>query len=615
MKGSSYIDLCQVYDKSKEYPRDKTIHELFEEQVKYSPNETAVIFDSQHLTYKELNERANQIAWILREKGVSAQEPVGIMLDRSLEFVVSVLAILKAGGAFVPVDSDYPETRIRYMLQKSGIKCVLTQQPWHPAIPKDIDRLDVYEASLLQRETENLQNWNESTHLMYIIYTSGTTGNPKGVMLEHRNLVNLLYHQYNSSILPFSSNILQYASSSFDVCYQEMFSALLFGGSIILINKEDRKNPSRLFTIIKEKNIEVLYLPVTFLNFIFSESEWFDNFPSNVKHIITAGEQLVVTAQIKSCLHQNQICLHNHYGPSETHVVTTFTMFPDEIKVGLPPIGAPISNTKIYILDDNMDEQGIGNVGELYIAGDSLGRGYYERQDLTEEKFVVNPFVPGERIYKTGDMARFLLDGNVEYLGRIDHQVKIRGFRIELAEVEFLISQHPDVKEQSVFVHEDNMGYKHLVAYVSSHNKQKKFKNKLWYYINEQVAEYMRPSIIIEVDHLPLTLNGKIDRAILKERFQMEEFDHQTYLFPRTEVESQVASIWTRVLGISSIGINDNFFHIGGHSLMAVKLIWLLKNELGIEISMKILFSNPSIATLSKQIMSELGDKHKETIS
>ncbi|WP_211234359.1 non-ribosomal peptide synthase/polyketide synthase, partial [Paenibacillus taiwanensis] len=388
------------------YPRDNTVHELFAAQVERTPDAPAVVFGSEQLTYVQLEQKANQLAQTLQAHGVAAEQPVGIMVERSLEMVVAVLAVLKAGGTFVPIDPEYPETRIRYMLADSGAKLVLTQASLFELIPDEVDKLDVHAAASYTGTGAAVPNVNEATHLLYIIYTSGTTGNPKGVMLEHRNMVNLLYYQQHETTIPMPSRILQYASNSFDVSYQEMFSALLFGGCLYMVDNEVRKEPLQLFREIEHNHINVLYLPVAFVKFIFAEPEWAEAFPRCVEHIITAGEQLVVTPQVQACLQQLGISLHNHYGPSETHVVTTHTMQPTDIAVGLPPIGKPVANTQIYIVNDNFEQQPIGVAGALYVSGDCVGRGYWGRPDLTDEKFLAHPLAAGGRLYNTGDVAR-----------------------------------------------------------------------------------------------------------------------------------------------------------------------------------------------------------------
>ncbi|MCY9758467.1 AMP-binding protein, partial [Paenibacillus alvei] len=321
--------------------------------------------------------------------------------------------------------------------------------------------------------------------------------------------VNLLHYQQKGTNIPMPSRILQYASGSFDVCYQEMFSALLFGGSLYMVDNEMRKDPVRLFQEIEKNEIDVLFIPVAFLKFIFAEPEWAEAFPRCVRHIITAGEQLVVTPQVQACLKRLGICLHNHYGPSETHVVTTHTMTPDAIGAGLPPIGKPIANSSIYIVNDSFELQPIGVKGELYVSGACVGRGYWGRADLTEEKFLDNPFVPGERLYKTGDVARWLPDGSIEYVGRSDHQVKIRGFRIELGEVESQLLHVPAVQEATVMALEDHAGQKQLCAYFTA---ERPFTaGELRAAMSQELPGYMIPSYFIQLERLPLTPNGKID--------------------------------------------------------------------------------------------------------
>ncbi|WP_157267216.1 non-ribosomal peptide synthetase [Paenibacillus alvei] len=590
-------------------PNDKTIHELFAEQAEQTPDSIAVVCGSKQLTYTELNRKANQLAWKLREHGVTAEQPVGIIVERTLETVVAVLAVLKASGTFVPIDPEYPETRIRYMLADSGAKLVLAQSALPGIIPDEIRQLDVRDESLYAGSGENVPNGNKPSDLLYIIYTSGTTGNPKGVMLEHRNMVNLLHYQQKGTNIPMPSRILQYASGSFDVCYQEMFSALLFGGSLYMVDNEMRKDPVRLFQEIEKNEIDVLFIPVAFLKFIFAEPEWAEAFPRCVRHIITAGEQLVVTPQVQACLKRLGICLHNHYGPSETHVVTTHTMTPDAIEAGLPPIGKPIANSSIYIVNDSFELQPIGVKGELYVSGACVGRGYWGRADLTEEKFLDNPFVPGERLYKTGDVARWLPDGSIEYVGRSDHQVKIRGFRIELGEVESQLLHVPAVQEATVMALEDHAGQKQLCAYFTA---ERPFTaGELRAAMSQELPGYMIPSYFIQLERLPLTPNGKIDRRALPKPEGGIETGTE-YVAPRTETETKLACIWQDVLGLTSVGVKDNFFELGGHSLRATTLVSRLYKELNVNFPLRGVFRHPTIEEMAKAITETKKEQYME---
>ncbi|MCG7409240.1 amino acid adenylation domain-containing protein [Paenibacillus sp. ACRRX] len=581
------------------YPRDKTVHELFAGQVERTPDAPAVAFGSEQLTYQQLERKANQLAQTLQERGVAAEQPVGIMVERSLELVVAVLAVLKAGGTFVPIDPEYPETRIRYMLADSGAELVLTQASLFELVPDEVDKLDVHAAGSYTGTGAAVRNVNEAAHLLYIIYTSGTTGNPKGVMLEHRNMVNLLYYQQHGTTIPMPSRILQYASNSFDVSYQEIFSALLFGGCLYMVDNEVRKEPLRLFREIEQNHINVLYLPVAFLKFIFAEAEWAEAFPDCVEHIITAGEQLVVTPQVQACLQKQGISLHNHYGPSETHVVTTHTMQPEDIAVGLPPIGKPVANTHIYIVNDSFEQQPIGVAGELYVSGDCVGRGYWGRPDLTDEKFLANPFAPSERLYNTGDVARWLADGSIEYIGRSDHQVKIRGFRIELGEVESQLLSVASVQEATVLALEDEAGQKQLCAYFTAEGTLT--AGELRTALSQELPGYMIPSYFVQLDRLPLTPNGKIDRRALP----APEGDVQTgaeFVAPRTTAEMQLAHIWQDVLGLNRVGVKDNFFELGGHSLRATTLVSRLYKEMNVNFPLRGVFQHPTIEEMAQAI-------------
>nr|P0C064.2 RecName: Full=Gramicidin S synthase 2; AltName: Full=Gramicidin S synthase II; Includes: RecName: Full=ATP-dependent proline adenylase; Short=ProA; AltName: Full=Proline activase; Includes: RecName: Full=ATP-dependent valine adenylase; Short=ValA; AltName: Full=Valine activase; Includes: RecName: Full=ATP-dependent ornithine adenylase; Short=OrnA; AltName: Full=Ornithine activase; Includes: RecName: Full=ATP-dependent leucine adenylase; Short=LeuA; AltName: Full=Leucine activase [Brevibacillus b len=588
--------LVELHDSITEYP-DKTIHQLFTEQVEKTPEHVAVVFEDEKVTYRELHERSNQLARFLREKGVKKESIIGIMMERSVEMIVGILGILKAGGAFVPIDPEYPKERIGYMLD--SVRLVLTQRHLKDKFAFTKETIVIEDPSISHELTEEIDYINESEDLFYIIYTSGTTGKPKGVMLEHKNIVNLLHFTFEKTNINFSDKVLQYTTCSFDVCYQEIFSTLLSGGQLYLIRKETQRDVEQLFDLVKRENIEVLSFPVAFLKFIFNEREFINRFPTCVKHIITAGEQLVVNNEFKRYLHEHNVHLHNHYGPSETHVVTTYTINPEAEIPELPPIGKPISNTWIYILDQEQQLQPQGIVGELYISGANVGRGYLNNQELTAEKFFADPFRPNERMYRTGDLARWLPDGNIEFLGRADHQVKIRGHRIELGEIEAQLLNCKGVKEAVVIDKADDKGGKYLCAYVVMEVEVN--DSELREYLGKALPDYMIPSFFVPLDQLPLTPNGKIDRKSLPNLEGIVNTNAK-YVVPTNELEEKLAKIWEEVLGISQIGIQDNFFSLGGHSLKAITLISRMNKECNVDIPLRLLFEAPTIQEISNYI-------------
>lgn len=591
-----------------DYPSDKTIHQLFTEQVKKTPNQTAVFFEDDFLTYGELNQKANQLAQKLRIEGVQTDSIVGIMVERSLDLVIGMLGILKAGGAYLPIDPGYPQERIEYMLEDSQTEILLVQnhlQARFDFVGKKIDLLDeqIYSGDLTE-----LNNVNTTHDLVYVIYTSGSTGKPKGVMIEHRNVVNLIQYQYAETNVDYSTRVLQFASMSFDVSFQEIFSTLLAGGELYLINQNLRNEINQLLQFISEKQIEILFLPVSFVKFVFGEDEFIKKIPHCIKHIITAGEQLTVQDRFRSYLKENRVFLHNHYGPSETHVVTTLTMNPDENIPELPSIGRPISNTQIYIVDQNNRLQPIGVGGELCIAGENVGRGYLKQRELTDERFVRQLFGirNSQRIYRTGDLARWLWDGRLEFLGRIDQQVKINGFRVELGEIENQLLNHPEIKEAVVIDREDN-NTKYLCAYIVS--REELSVVELRKYLSKKLPRYMIPGYFVSVDKIPLTPNRKVDRRSLplpdgsiKTGMEFEK--------PRNEIETQLRQLWASALQmeVEKISIYDAFFDLGGNSLKLIKLNSLINQELGFNLKITDLFNHNTI----EQIAALLGEPNDD---
>ncbi|MFS0553782.1 amino acid adenylation domain-containing protein [Brevibacillus sp. 179-C9.3 HS] len=593
--------LAKNQETSAAYPA-KTIHELFSEQVEKTPDQVAIVFGDQHLTYRELEEKSNQLARFLRAKGIAADSLVGTMMDRSIEMIVGILGILKAGGAFVPIDPELPEDRIVYMLDHSGIRLVVTQHHLLEKVTTSTETIDINASAIWEESNASVDTINHPDDLFYIIYTSGTTGKPKGVMLEHKNMTNLMHFTFSHTNIDFHEKVLQYTTCSFDVCYQEIFSTLLSGGQLYLITNEMRRHVEKLFAFIQEKQISTLSLPVSFLKFIFNEKDYAQSFPRCVKHIITAGEQLVVTHELQKYLRKHHVFLHNHYGPSETHVVTTYTMDPRSDIPELPPIGKPISNTGIYILDEELQLKPAGIVGELYISGANVGRGYLHNPELTAEKFLENPYQPGERMYRTGDLARWLPDGNIEFLGRIDHQVKIRGHRIELGEIESQLLNHSSIKEAVVIDRTDETGGKYLCAYVVL---QAEISNEeLRAYLSRTLPEYMIPSFFVNLERIPVTPNGKTDRRALPIP-DGNAFTGTAYLAPTTELEQKMAAIWENVLGVSRVGIQDNFFTLGGHSLKAIQLISHMQKECKTDVPLRVLFERPTIQAIAKYVEGE----------
>lgn len=562
-----------------DYPLDQCVHELFEAQLQRTPDAVAVVYCNQQLTYRQLNSRANQLAHYLQSVGVKADSPIGLCVERSLEMVVGLLGILKAGGAYVPLDPNYPQERLSDMLQDAAVSVLLTQQQLMESLPSheaNVVCLDSQWQVISTQSQENPVSEVSATHLAYVIYTSGSTGKPKGIAMQHHSLVNLIAWQMENAATDSKAKTLQFAPISFDVSFQEIFSTWCGGGTLVLISEEMRRDADALLRLLVEAEIERLFLPVVALQQLAQVADSSLSYPKNLREIITAGEQLQFTpALINFFNHLPDCLLHNHYGPSETHVVTAFTLKGSASNWrAIPPIGRPIANTQLYILDNSLQFVPVGVPGELYVGGAGVARGYFNRPDLTQERFIPDPFSSRSqaRLYKTGDLARYLPDGNIQFLGRSDRQVKIRGFRIEPGEIETVLSTHPQVQQAVVVVREDNPANKRLVAYLVSNPDLN--SSQLRDFLKQKLPEYMIPSAFVMLEAMPLTPSGKLDRKALPAvggEFSRED----NLVLPRTPTEAVIAHIFTTVLGLQQISIHANFL-----KLVDI-LSWQLKSFLG----------------------------------
>lgn len=593
----------------------KTIHILFEEQVEKTPDRIAVVYKQEQLTYRELNKKANCLARMLLQRGVHSDECVALMMERSLDMVVGILAILKTGAAYVPIDSEYPLERIQYMVKDSKTKWILSQEDVIQKVAKKIKTnnvrwLDISDNSHFDQESSNLKLDSQPSQLAYVIYTSGTTGKPKGVMMEHRNLINLFAFQSKQTEIPFNENVLQFTSIGFDVSFQEIFSTLLAGGQLHIVPQDTKQDVSELFAIIEEQQISVAFFPVAFLKFLFNQKSY--QLPKCIKHIITAGEQLIISPSLRVYLQKNDVYLHNHYGPTETHVVTTNTLAPNRLIPEIPSIGTPINNNKIYILNKIQNQQPIGIVGELYIAGESVGRGYLNKPQLTAEKFIASPFRTEEKMYRTGDLARWLPNGMIEYVGRMDRQVKILGYRIEVEEIESVLLQHPTIRDAAVIHLSNEQGDSYLCAYITA-DKELDI-NEIRLYLRRELPSYMIPRFIIQINQIPLTSNGKVNRKKLDEM----KIDHRPqgdFIAPSTILEQQLVAIWEDVLGIKGIGITSNFFESGGNSLNALALVSKIRNQIDIQLPLRFVFQKQTIAEMATYLQTSLQTIKTEPIT
>lgn len=578
------------------------LHQLFEKQVETHPDRPALYFEGQCYTYRELNSRANVLAYQLRAQGVTRNTLVGLSIERSAEMVIAIFAILKAGGAYVPVDVKLPADRISYMLENSGTTLVLTGASTdllRSICEENVRLLDLRTFDFkLGEYQEDLDNINKPEDAIYALYTSGSTGKPKGVVLEHRNITNLVRHCIDRTSIDFT-RVLQYSTISFDVSVSEIFYTLCAGGEIFLITEGTRNDLDKLFRFIDDHEICTVFFPMSLLRIIFSDINLIELLPSCIRHIQTAGEQVVINSYFKKYLQEKHIYLHNHYGPSETHVSSTLEIHPDSNIPELPSIGLPIQNCWNYIVDRHGLLQPIGIPGELWIGGVPVGREYINREDLNKQKFVTDPFHPEHRIYKTGDLARWLPDGNIEFLGRMDRQVKIRGFRVEPGEIEQCLLNHKQVKQAVAGFSTGSDGNKEINVYIVSDDEVD--TDLLRKYLQKHLPDYMIPSAFIQVDDIPLTPNGKINMAALPAPGLAKA---NNYVPPANAEEEALASICAEILGKSRdvISLRDNFLAIGGHSIKAMQLISRIQKKLNIRLKLADVFENPVLTDLAAVI-------------
>jgi amino acid adenylation domain-containing protein/non-ribosomal peptide synthase protein (TIGR01720 family) len=589
-----------------EYPQDKTIIDLFEQQVDKSPDAIAVVFEDKNSTYRELNEKANRLAHYLQDLGVKPEVLVGICVERTLEMSIGLLGILKAGGAYVPLDPDYPLSRLQFMLEDSSVSVLLSQSHLQHRLPvmtengaKVVCLDNEWEQIAAVGSGENPVKQTGPENLAYVIYTSGSTGVPKGVMVEHRNVLAMLYGFEQVAPARDSFRGLSVCPFSFDVSVWEFFINLCFGGTLHLVDLALLIQPASFVDYLFNQQINCTYIPPALLESVIDELE---TRPVEV----TLQRLLIGVEPIKQGLMQRyrdlspNLKIINGYGPTETTICATFYPFVQALESERQiPIGKPVPGYQIYLMDSGLQPAPLGIPSELCIAGRGLARGYFNRPELTAEKFLeIEVFGKTQRIYKTGDLARYLPDGNIEFLGRVDNQVKIRGFRIELGEIETALGQHPEVRETVVISRETAETGKHLVAYFVP--QQDSIENAdIRRFLSERLPEYMIPSIFVALETLPLLPNGKVDRRALPEPGKLKG-DEASYIAPRNEIEKTISTIWQAVLKVENPGINDNFFELGGHSLLIIRAQSLLAQALKRDIPVVDLFRYPTINTLAK---------------
>ncbi len=593
----------------RDYPRDKCLHQLFEEQVQRTPEAVAVEFEGQSLTYSELNARANQLANYLRAQGVQPEMLVGVYAVRSLEMVVSLFGILKAGGAYVPIDPEYPAERVSYMLSDSGVSVLLTQSHLVASLP-------IHSATVLCLDTDwksisSLTDVNPDlkttpSNLAYMIYTSGSTGKPKGATNSHRGIVNHMYWIQEQYDLGPTDVVLQKTPFSFDVSVWEFFWPLLNGARLCVAKPGGHKDADYLVRFIQTHHVTVVDFVPSMLQLFLEHSDV--ERCTTLRHVICIGEALPADLRDRFFARLD-VPLHNLYGPTEAAVAVTHWTCRREQTLPFVSIGRPIANTQCYILDTHLEPVPIGVSGELHLGGVQIGRGYHNQPELTAQKFIPDPFQsdPNARLYKTGDLCRFLSDGNIQFLGRIDNQVKIRGYRIELDEIESVLASNPDVSNCVVSADENKRGEKTLEAYLIPAENSVLSVGLLRKWLAGKLPDYMIPSRFFSITAIPLSPNGKVDRRALKKLSALELETETEYQPPRTNLEFQLTEIWQTVLGKERIGVHENFFELGGHSLLAVRVVDAIKSASGITIKVADLFRHATVAELAETLSDSLG--------
>lgn len=593
-----------------EFPSDECVHDLFEKQVERTPDAVAIDFGGEQLTYRELNSRANQLAYLLMEMGVGPECLVVLALERSLELVVAVLATQKAGGAYVPLDPEHPFGRRAKIIADAAPVVIVSRRLLNQQFP---DRIPLVwlddcqtQAALVGKSAQNPTNADRREvlrpeHLAYVIYTSGSTGTPKGVMLEHRSLVNQMAWLRNAFPVAQNDRVLFRTSISFDASVWEMWLPLLCGAQLCIASQETTRDPASLLKFMDEAGITIAQFVPTMFSAVMDEG---NRRPSRLRLVFSGGEPLIRELAQKVISAWN-VPLVNLYGPTEATIQVTHCLFRDAIPVsGTLPIGKPIWNVQVYVLDSQRKPVPIGVPGELFIGGAALARGYLNCPELTAKEFVSNPFSgdPNSRLYRTGDLCRWRSDGNLEFLGRIDEQVKLRGFRIELGEIEAVLNQHPAVMQSVVVLREDRPGDKRLVAYYVPATDVEPKDSELRDHLQSRLPDYMVPSVSVPLEAFPLGPSGKVNRRALPAPDGLRPALESEYFSARNVLEEQLASIWRELLGIEQVGIHDNFFALGGHSLLAARVAMRASTALGVELSVSQLFESPTVAELAEAI-------------
>jgi len=581
------------------YPNHKTIHQLFEEQVARTPDDVAVVLGDSQLSYRELNSLANRLAHYLRKLGAGRGDLIGLYVDHSIEMVVGLLGILKAGGAYVPFDSGHPVSRLSLMLEDAQIGLILTEQRLAGRLPSYGGRilsLDSDREILALESEENPDGGATAEDLAYVLYTSGSTGQPKGVKIQHRALINYIWWAKDVYVQNQEVAFPLYSSLAFDLTVTSIYTPLVTGNRIVIYYWEGTE--PRLDDIIKDNQVDILKLTPSHLSMI----KDLDNRHSRIKRMIVGGEALETGLSRQVCeSFAGDLEIFNEYGPTEATVgcmIHRFDALRDDRT--FVPIGRPAANSQIYVLDEGLNPVAENVIGELYISGDGLAEGYLNREDLTAERFITNPFLPGRKMYKTGDLARWLAEGVLQYLGRTDDQVKFHGHRVELNEIKCALNQHPQVRDSVVVRMKDHHGYDVLVAYYVS--RQEVDVSELRSFLADRLIQETIPAFFVHLKKMPLTLNGKINSGALPDLNEVKKRIKRNGAAPSTEAETLLARIWSEVLGVERVSIHDNFFDLGGHSLLATQVISRVREAFEVELPLRSLFEAPTIASFAQQV-------------
>ena len=582
-----------------EYPKEKTIAQLFAEQVEKTPAHIALEFQNESLTYRDLDLRSNKLANWLRARGIKPGVPVGIYLEHSPETIIAILGVLKAGGFYVPFDTGHPRARLDFMLSDTATPLVLTQEHLRERLAgssTDVMAIDSDWQAIERADATPPNSEATPEDLAYVIYTSGSTGEPKGVEIRHRNLVNYIWWAKDQYVGDETVAFALYSSLAFDLTVTSIYTPLITGNRIVIYREDG--GSSAIEEILKDNKVGVLKLTPSHLALVKIR----DNSQSRIRRLIVGGEQFeteLASRVLRSF--DGNVEIINEYGPTEATVGCMIHRFdPAQDTQAVVPVGKPAANAQIYILDDDLKPVAENVLGEMYLAGDGLARGYLKRATLTAEKFIDNPFTPGRRMYRTGDLARWLPQGIIEYVGRKDSQVKYHGHRIELNEIKRALNRHPQIRDSVIVIARDKTGNDAMVAYYVS--RQELDSAELHTFLTDSIIEETIPNVFVHMKKLPLTLNGKLNLRALPTLDEVKKRAQHTYVAPRNQIEEQLAEIWKQVFGVERVGIHDNFFDLGGHSLIATQVIGRVRQVLHTELLVRSVFEAPTIAELAAAV-------------